>query len=188
MVQINIPENPVQELLQVGQSVTVPSGEVWKVTVHTNRESSSWDESYVNGVPFINHYHKTNDSDGQGVQSIETVFVGGDTIECGSRSESDIYISGFEVSGIVDNAPVSEQVDSTNSVTVPSGETWLVNISMGRPTTSWTNFQLNGNRWLSSGPYKMPHTKKVVLTGGDTISHGGVGTDGGMHIGGWVVN
>jgi len=101
------------------------------------------------------------------------------------------------VNTTVDNSPVSITLTDGESTTVPNGEVWRVNITVGNgfgesfdndgkmeinghAVASFQYFK-SGNASMATGP-----TGQIVLTGGDTVSYSGGG--GGAHIGGFVVN
>jgi hypothetical protein len=74
------------------------------------------------------------------------------------------------VTATIDNAPISIQLQGT-STTVPSNETWVVNIGV-HGGTSRSVFELNGvGQSRSSDTKDSPHPPqfKMVLTGGDTV-------------------
>lgn len=181
MPQINITEPTVQHHLTPTDSVTVPSGEVWKVTITIQGQSEITFNVNGNGV-YDHAFDSTNV-----LHTIETVFVGGDTITNTSQSDGNIYISGFDVSGTVDNNAVSESVAPSGSVTVPAGETWRVTVFVGgsgneaeSPIVSLNSTQLMETQNTATGGNK----STIVLTGGDTIS---MNANGGCHIGGFKV-
>jgi hypothetical protein len=75
------------------------------------------------------------------------------------------------VNATVDNAPVSIQLSDT-STTVPSNETWVVQIGV-HGGQAQSRLEINGvGRTQSSGNSSDPHPPqfKMVLTGGDTVS------------------
>jgi len=93
------------------------------------------------------------------------------------------------VNATVDNAPVSIQLQGT-STTVPSNETWVVQIGVhgGRGKSE---LGINGvGRTLSSNNLSDPHPPqfKMVLTGGDTLSENNGGSDAMVSIQGFVVD
>jgi len=75
------------------------------------------------------------------------------------------------VNATVDNAPVSIQLNGT-STTVPSNETWVVQIGVHSGSRQ-TQLGINGvGESLSSSNSSDPHPPqfKMVLTGGDTVA------------------
>jgi hypothetical protein len=75
------------------------------------------------------------------------------------------------VTATIDNAPVSIQL-SGSSTTVPSNETWVVNIGV-HGGSNFTGFELNGvGISQSDNSETSPHPPqfKMVLTGGDTVT------------------
>jgi len=76
------------------------------------------------------------------------------------------------VNATVDNAVVSIQLKS-QSTTVPSNETWVVNISVGQAGGGSAELSINGNPIArtsgSSGSPRIPQLE-ITLTGGDTIA------------------
>ena len=97
MVTATVSNTPVSIQLSVGESTTVPTGEVWKVTVAM---SGTTDNEYcwlkVNGEKVV----QIKDANGGGgAKCFDMVFVGGDTIAWGEKYEdhSGCNISGFKV-------------------------------------------------------------------------------------------
>lgn len=179
MTTVTIADTPVQEFTS-GGSITVPSGEVWKVTITSM--SSSLASTDINGSRIFKH------GDDLWHDQTETVVVGGDTINAGSGVS--ISVTGYEVSGTIDNTAVSEQGDPNTSVTVPSGEVWDVSISVSSEGED-AILNVNGNELANPADFGgTEHHRNVtvdtVLTGGDTVSIST--TNGQFHIGGFVVN
>lgn len=181
MVQVSIPESPVQHVLPSGDSVSVPAGEIWKVTIALGVRGSSGTtySADINGVTalYTNAGNGNNGSVNTGY-SIETVLTGGDTVSAGSSGT--VYVSGFEISSLVDNTPVVETVGSGSSFTVPSGETWFVDIAMtgGASLNTIYEVEINGTDFMAysagsnnDGAAESGYqVEDVVLSGGDTIS------------------
>jgi hypothetical protein len=93
------------------------------------------------------------------------------------------------VNATVDNAVVSIQLNGT-STTVPSNETWVVQIGVHGGNASST-LGINGvGLTESSGNSADPHPPqfKMVLTGGDTISENQSVGDSMVSIQGFVVD
>jgi hypothetical protein len=75
------------------------------------------------------------------------------------------------VNATVDNKPVSIQL-SGSSTTVPSNETWVVQIGVHGGSAK-SRLEINGvGNTLASGSQQDPHAPqfKMVLVGGDTIT------------------
>ena len=116
MVNVQIENSPLSIQLSNTESVTVPTGEVWKVTV-TGRSASTARDG--NGYAYIERYCKINgtivaSSESKSDSSIgtrqnatanasstfpfDTVLVGGDVIKSeGGDNVSDLNVSGFVV-------------------------------------------------------------------------------------------
>jgi len=93
------------------------------------------------------------------------------------------------VNATVDNAPVSIQLNGT-STTVPSNETWVVNIGV-HGGSSQTGFRINGvGITKSSGSETDPHPPqfKMVLAGGDTVIEAFGNSNSMVSIQGFVVD
>jgi hypothetical protein len=84
MVNIQIENSPLSIQLSDTESVTVPTGEVWKVTV-TGRSASAARDN--NGYAYIERYCKING-----------------TIVASSESKSDGWKSGYEIGNATANA------------------------------------------------------------------------------------
>ena len=115
MVNIQIENSPISIQLSETESVTVPTGEVWKVTVTGRSASKARD---ANGYDYIERYCKINGtivassesksdawSNGSDLANatanasstfpFDTVLVGGDVIK--SNFECQLNVSGFVV-------------------------------------------------------------------------------------------
>jgi len=93
------------------------------------------------------------------------------------------------VNATVDNAPVSIQLNGT-STTVPSNETWVVQIGV-HGGVSQTHLLINGvGRTEASDTASSPHPPqfKMVLTGGDTVEERIGDSDSMVSIQGFVVD
>jgi hypothetical protein len=194
MTQVNVAGTPISVSLGGGGSTTVPTGEVWKVTVTL----ASGDQPNVNDERlFVNNEpvavgHSYNDGHATGFP-LETVFVGGDTLEVEQNNDDNGgHIGGFEVSSVVDNTPVSETLSAGGSVTVPTGEAWRVTITAGAgqdPANNNNVILINGNS-VAAGHFigieaenGFPVT--TVVTDGDTITIEDRSDDQAAHIGGF---
>jgi len=93
------------------------------------------------------------------------------------------------VNATVDNPPVSIQLNNA-STTVPSNETWVVEIGVHGGRTA-SQFTLNGvGETRSSGSSSDIHPPqfKMTLTGGDTVSETNGGSQSMVSIQGFVVD
>jgi hypothetical protein len=100
------------------------------------------------------------------------------------------------VNATVDNQPVSIQLDTGQSTTVPTDEVWQVQIALSANSNIGSSsvgdvsingvevmeFVIDANSPIGAGSPVMPST---VLVGGDTISTGGSGS---VSISGFIVN
>lgn len=171
---------------------TVPTGEVWKVTI------SLWANSFLVSVDINNTGPIAGALDGSsGLQSASftTVVTGGDVIEAqefkGDDVNGAVHVSGRRVDTDVDNTAISEQLTVGDSVTVPSGETWEVFVSNGSQAFN-THVTVNGNRVnrVQDKNDPMTHGLQLSVSDGDTISLTETGNDtgeGAAHIGGFKI-
>jgi hypothetical protein len=93
------------------------------------------------------------------------------------------------VNATVDNPPVSIQLNGS-STTVPSNETWVVQIGV-HGGSSKTNLNINGvGETGASGQRSDPHPPqfKMVLTGGDTVTEVNAFSKSMVSIQGFVVD
>lgn len=202
MVNITPPsgETVVQKFVGNGESVTVPTGEVWKVSVSggTRYSDASTGSDLVVTVNNKSCLGFTVGGTDQAERNHEsTVFVDGDTISVESFDTSHTaYISGFEVSSSIDNTAISEQLGDSESISVPSGETWRISISsvnvasVGVSEFS-TRVTINGDTAVSfAHGGAVAHQKSIIVTGGDTIAASGENDDStrGVHISGFVID
>jgi len=93
MTTVSINNDPVAVVLASGESVTVPSGEVWRVWVSASQSEA---ELALNGDG-IAVFRETGDSTGAPFTG-PLMFTGGDTLDELGSEGGNIYISGYEVS------------------------------------------------------------------------------------------
>ncbi|WP_162224161.1 hypothetical protein [Halorussus salinus] len=81
MVQADINNEPISIVLAGGESTTVPSGEVWKVTLKQDSPNNAGinRKDVADGRPF------------------ETVLVGGDRVQSNGDDYRGVHIGGFVV-------------------------------------------------------------------------------------------
>ena len=187
MAGADITNEVISHILSDTSSTSVPAGEVWTVQVHshylntTNRGGVS-----INGQQVAFLYD--NQQAIPAWCSFTTVLTGGDTIAGVENGDRNV-VQGFRVdtgNRPIDNAPVSVQLGTSESVMVPTGEQWNVSIVVG--TINSTRSQLNVNGTAILEVYdndNIPQMQIIdlVLTGGDTVSLSGSGI--GAQIGGW---
>lgn len=182
----------VQHVLRSGgtTSVTVPSGEVWKVTIHVHHGTDGnvgFRNIDINGVQGWAVDEGQNHTKSW---TADTVLTGGDTVGT-PGNDTHLVITGREVSNQVGNTPVSVTLAKAGeSVTVPSGEQWEVNILLGDDANSDGYGQLLYNNeaiaTVDESDGRSAFVFKMTLDGGDTLDTSGV--DGCVcHIGGFKV-
>ena len=180
--------NPrVHEIITDTSSITVPAGEVWKVQAHSYHfQQNNRGGLIVNGTQVTFVYD--NNQDIPAYATFPTVFVGGDTLAGGDPGMVNT-INGYRVDTgdrTIDNTPISTQLASGESVTVPTGETWDVSIIVGTVNQTRTNLNLNGNivaEVYDNGDLPQMVVLDLVLTENDTLDVDGSG--GGAQIGGF---
>lgn len=99
MVQATVDNQPVSVTLNTGESTTVPSGEVWRVTLTLGVENTSYAtrvHAKVNGTTTMNCYEKDANMQGDNTVVSETVLTGGDTIKCTGEAGG-LHVGGFVV-------------------------------------------------------------------------------------------
>jgi len=109
MVNATVDNSPVSISLNEAESTTVPSGEVWRVTISLGIDDggSTYNDEYlakveINGTPAISHQTVGGSTYGGGAtSSIETVLTGGDSISCeivtDEANSAGCHIGGFVV-------------------------------------------------------------------------------------------
>ena len=96
MVNATVDNSPVSITLSSGESTSVPSGEVWNVTMYiaSGSDGSNSDTGVeINGRQFYEGRADFNRYDGI---TVETTLTGGDTITC-SFDNTSCHIGGFVV-------------------------------------------------------------------------------------------
>jgi len=202
MAQVSVNDTPVFGNIGGGGSFTIPSGEVWKVDISF---AMSIDDGVAGSITVNGDAMMMGGGGWGGVDkdsgSVNTVFTGGDTIASvihdGNNNGLDAVLSGFEVSNTVDNTPVSETISPNGSLTIPSGETWVVTIACGGTLDdrSIGELQINGENALVAGNgwgdinNNWAYTD-AVLTENDTLNNNTLDGDSngiGTHIGGFKI-
>jgi hypothetical protein len=187
--------NPVRELIEDGQTVTVPSGEVWDVDVIISGESPTQFNSnqlsmQVDGAGFG---VAVNSSSSKNV-AYSGVFKSGTTITATRAADgrNGLVLTGYDVSSVVPNSPFTYSLTGGQSQTVPSSTTWEANIGYGGEDPSGGSGPL---RWdvngvgggvvnTGVGAFSSP----IVLEAGDTISVNNSNSNShGLVISGWEI-
>ncbi|OIB56596.1 hypothetical protein [Natrialba sp. SSL1] len=161
---IQIPTETVSVSIGGEESTTVPSGEVWRVTL-----LGRTGDMVLNG-------ETSGQEDDTGAQ---TVFTGGDVIENdGFTTGQHIYLGGWKFDEGVGNTAISETLTDSESVTVPAGEVWRVTL-----IGSTDDLEIDGE---SVGRGSTGHGAEVVF--GDGVEIGVDDTNSYLHLGGFVVS
>lgn len=139
-------------------SVTVPSGEIWVVSIFFASRTPSGGDNYVAGPDlFDDGGIDTRDWERPGGKfwMQDVVLTGGDIVELDGIEDADwgaCYIYGFEVSDYVANDPISVAVDDGETVSVPSGEIWKGTLYVFDTTgSSGNNYVVGPDIWGSGG-------------------------------------
>jgi len=104
MVSTTVDNEPVSIAISDSESVSVPSGEVWRVTISPGSVDSNFSEGMaatrVNGEPMaVVAQGASSDQAYATTESVTTVVTGGDTIDMDTDSMSaSTHIGGFVVS------------------------------------------------------------------------------------------
>lgn len=172
--------------LSDNDSVTVNSGEVWKI--HMSGVVKSKSDSYlkINGADIVF---------GRGTSSgttfgVKTVVTGNTTIK--TRGGSNASINAYKVGNLIDNKSVDKTTeDLSSNIQVPSGETWVGTVFAGLDSDGGSEASINGSNFLegggSFGQDSVYTAFGTVLQGGDYISMS-ASNEGGVHFGGFVVD
>lgn len=174
-----------EHLSSSGDSITVPGGETWEVTITAAYGTTTYDgtnnafQVQINNVVAIGGANGNNPT-----FSSKFILSGGDTVELwqdGGRGEC--HISGFVVNDSSvpqaerkDNTPVTRAVNG-GSFTVPSGEVWKGRIvangtDPNGTSTNAAGVRLNGNHLMLINPSEGPENEitEITLAGGDTVT------------------
>jgi hypothetical protein len=197
MVQVIPGDSPVKEVINSGNSVTVPTGEVWQVnlaTANAYNNGSDQDFTVTVGGADVLAQSRWGSGERQSWDYEDVVLKEGTTVSFSSSGPPAVFVSGFDVSQTVDNTPVTETLNG-GSFSVPSDETWYVSIFgstsySGSGDQSW-NAEINGNDFIgasdwSNGEPLNYHVDGVVLEGNDTINHVRSGSNG-LLVSGWKI-
>lgn len=190
MVQSDITNDTIAQQVDSANSLTVPTGETWKVNLTAYQDSESHTGIIINGATIMRLYFAISSFPHQA--SLSTVLTDGDTISVNGNGV--VWVSGFDVSAgsvTVDNTPVSEEILGGGSVSVPAGETWDVTAILSNPDNGNGSDQylsINGTRFMNcydGGNARMVHNAtQLIVSDGDTIS---TSSDGNAHLGGWKI-
>jgi len=195
MVTISAPGPVVQEIIDPGTSLTVPSGEVWKVHCQCGPTRGDRFGLDVNGFTVYGRVGANSNKDRRygTTYGFKTVFVGGDTLTVGSSFNSgSLILTGFEVSSLIDNTPVSIQAGHRTDVTVPNGETWSVGILAGSTAHASTSLRIDGSTVHTGFQDDQKGGESgylpAVLKSGTTIAaHALFTSSPELHVGGFVI-
>jgi len=107
MVNATVDNEAVSISLSVGESTTVPSGEVWRVTITIGEHGTYQEETTyleINNDPVMSLKIDDSSSYAQSSPSIQTVVTGGDTISLHTNTEDTSgYDNGAHIGGFVVN-------------------------------------------------------------------------------------
>lgn len=134
-VDVQSGEDIVKEFVTSSSSVTVPSGELWLVNAFAGNTNDSNGESAltVNGEAAAGY-----DQSQGATSSFKTTMLldEGDTVEAFKDFDYDVVLLGYDISGVIDNEVNTFQLGVGESVTVPSGEDWMIYCSSGSSNDS----------------------------------------------------
>ncbi|MFT4921725.1 MAG: putative amidohydrolase [Haloarculaceae archaeon] len=194
MTQVSVDETIVSETITHNQTVDVPSGSVYLVYVNSGFYGGNSGRDVfleVNGNTVFEYRGSTLER-----PMGRIILAGGDSlgVRVGDGS-TDVYalVSGYDVSSQVENGVVSSVLGHNETVDVPTGETWKVNIH----TTYFAGnsgensvFKVNGNA-IGTHTSSDQHTfgNSLFFNEGDTLSFvvDAGATDVHAHVGGFVL-
>jgi len=198
MVTVKYTETPVNETITPTNTLTVPTGEVWDVTVTAVGENSDgYIQLDINGNAGPRIYQ---DATGGHLNNLvfDTKFVGGDTISISGPLSGGglIHVSGWAVQNTVDNTPVSETISTgTATISPPSGEVWNLDVlALPSGFSGIIEIDINGNsgpRLSADGANEQPKKLEfeTVLEDTDSISiSDNITPEGFIHVGGFDVS
>lgn len=171
---MNVPQvgKPVAAEVGSNGSESVPTGEVWFGTINFVGQQD-FSEISLNGTK-LGKYGSIGESN---VTVFKTVLDSGTSIS--TDSEASARFSGYDVSNNVDNTVVS--TISRTDLTVPSGETWEVNVAWSTNNNDG-ELNINGTETLRIRSSSVAFEEAdMILSGGDTISP----TAGAFYLGGF---
>lgn len=153
---------PVTHFLTDPGSVTVPTGEVWRVTI-----IDPWEASFSeSGTSYTSGIGGTNTELSNEV-ALNAVLDEGTKITDGGNN---VLISGWDIStvesGEYTQKPLTKFIQLGNSVTVPSGEIWAFECG------DWSNLRVVRPDGSSDGVGGNTGIAKAVLDEGYGISSG----------------
>lgn len=151
---------------------TVPEGEVWDVTMTVSNSNSSNERLFINEDE-TPHYAARWHHD---YKNLNVVLEGEDELYTHDNGTPATFVSGYDVSEIIDNPVVNEVVEPGATLTIPENEVWevtLFNSSTGNSGWVYVNgdetydraFRVNS----SSGSARTWGASRNVFKGGDTI-------------------
>lgn len=161
MAQANLNNNTVSQVIKNGGSITVPSDEVWQVTLSLG-DGSGQSDPQIND----NTVWQYNGSERAVIENV--ILAPNDTIS--NPDGGGLLVSGIDISPQISNSPVSIIV-SSGSTTVPSGETWEVDLLLGETASGQVDPQLDSESFYHVNGTGRTQIKDLVFTGGDTIGN-----------------
>lgn len=186
-MQVDNPDGTVSQTIASGSSITVPTGEVWKVSISIPAQGNA-SIVKINGEICYGR----NNSEDYGGAIHNVVLKEGDTVEVDGNGPH-FHVSGFRIQDTVDNAAVSEVATPSSPTTVPTGETWIVSLSLsarGDTNNGQVEVTINGDtcyttRADNSGDHGL-EVHNVVLEDGDTVDFSS-NPGSGCHISGFKI-
>lgn len=174
MVQIATTEQAIQHTLTDGESFSVPSGEVYKLTVlisgNSQETGSTSVQMEINGFPVAEV--DSNDTSG----CYDFIATGGDTISCqtsDASTEQGIHVSGFRVDQTVGNSVSTQLLGDEEGFTVPTGTyryTALMPGNSNAESSSTAFLEIDGHDVFSQEASRPMASQPVfIATGGTSI-------------------
>jgi hypothetical protein len=216
MTNVQIDNEPVTKSIASGNSVTVPTGEVWQVEItfgddDTNISNNTYHYIDVNGTQVITIYTSSNNYNNDFNAGQFLIVEGGDTIAYtsdGGATNAHARLNGFVVSGDgtgstdVENGVVNEVLTEGQSVTVPTGEVWKFGYTFADGDADPSNnsifrISIDGNPILTASKTSNAYHSNQDFTDSDIVAQGGetieFSTDNGttspaVKLSGWVVS
>jgi hypothetical protein len=87
----------------------------------------------------------------------------------------------------IDNTPISIDLQENESTTVPTGETWVVTLTIQNGASVAINGTLISATWTGSGENNTDSTETTVVAGDTLKCISGDSNSSGFHIGGFKV-
>jgi len=184
MIGIFGTSEPRLELVNEGESFTVPDDEVWVVDIIAGKDTGSTSQLIrLNGVDMPGGRDSWNP-----LQARKFLLVGGDQFSMpDGGDDGGATVSGFDVSNLIENDYLSIQLDEGEYTTLPEGD-YRISMIAHKDTGNTSQLYEYDGEMIYGGRDLGYSTYTGGMEGGVEIGVPDNGDDGGIWLSGWRVD